>query len=110
MPSSKAEIQISITLDEQRLAESIEWHASEAEMPGPQHCDAFTLSLWDREGQDTLGIDLWTKQLPVNDMRMLIGQTLIRLGGTFGRATKDEDLARRITELGGEVLASRGQG
>ncbi len=110
MSESKAEIQIAITLDEQRLAESSEWQASEADMPGPQRADAFILSLWNRAAQDTLGIDLWTKQLPVPDMRMMVGQTLIRLGGVFARATKDDELGHKITQLGSEVLASRSQG
>lgn len=110
MSESKAEIHITITLDERRLADSIEWQASETDIPGPQRADAFTLSLWNRDAQDTLGIDLWTKQLPVPEMRMMVGQTLIRLGGVFARATKDDALGAKITELGAEILASRSQG
>ena len=106
MAPTKAEIRFTVTLDDQRLAERIEWEATESDMPGAQPCDAFTLSVWDARAEDTLGIDLWTKKFPVRAMRLMIGQTLIRLGAVFARATTDTELGDRIQQLGGEVLAS----
>lgn len=107
MTEQYAEIRIRVTLDEHRLAESIEWLASEANMPGPQPAGAFLLSVWDPRDHDSLGIDLWTKQFPVDEMRQLIGQTLMRLGDVFGRATTDEDTGRKVSELGQELLTAK---
>lgn len=107
MTEHYAEIRIRVTLDEHRLAESIEWLASEANMPGPQPAGAFLLSVWDPRDKDSLGIDLWTKNFPVDEMRQLIGQTLMRLGDVLGRATKDEDAGRKVSELGHELLTAR---
>jgi len=106
MPETTADIRFTVVLDEQRRAERIEWEATESDMPGPQPCEAFTVSVWNERAQDTLGIDLWTKYFPVRSMRLLVGQTLIRLGATFARATQDEALGKRIQDLGGEVLAT----
>ncbi len=106
MAEHTAEIRIKVTLDERRLAESIEWLASDAGMPGPQPAGAFLLSVWDPRERDSLGIDLWTKQFPVDEMRHLVGQTLMRLGDVLGRATKDEDAGHRVSALGHELLNS----
>jgi len=106
MTAARAEIRIGVELDEQRLADRIVWQATEGGMPGPRNAAAFILSVWDPEDRDTLGIDLWTKSFPVDDMRQLMGQTLMRLGDVFARATKDEALGRRIVELGHEVMTS----
>ncbi len=110
MTAPRAEIRIGVELDEQRLADRIVWQATEGGMPGPRDAAAFLLSVWDAEDRDTLGIDLWTKSFPVDDMRQLTGQTLIRLGDMFTRATKDEALGRRIVELGHEIMTSHGGG
>ncbi len=104
MPETTADIRFTVVLDEQRRAERIEWQATESDMPGPQPCEAFTVSVWNERAQDTLGIDLWTKHFPVRSMRMMVGQTLIRLGATYARATQDEALGKRIQDLGTEVL------
>lgn len=106
MSSQRAEIRIGVELDATRMAERIVWQATESGMAGPREAKAFILSLWDPEDEDTLGIDLWSKSFPVDDMRRLIGQTLVRMGDVLGRATKDEPTGRRITELGHEVLAT----
>jgi gliding motility-associated protein GldC len=108
MTAARAEIRIGVELDDQRLAERIVWQATEGGMPGPRAAAAFILSVWDPEDRDTLGIDLWTKSFPVDDMRQLMGQTLVRLGDVFARATKDEALSRRIVELGHDVMTSGG--
>lgn len=108
MSGARAEIRIGVELDDQRLAERIVWQATEGGMPGPRDAAAFIFSVWDPEDRDTLGIDLWTKTFPVDDMRQLMGQTLVRLGDVFTRATKDEDLGRRIVELGHDVMTSGG--
>lgn len=109
MSGARAEIRIGVELDDQRLADRIVWQATEGGMPGPREAAAFIFSVWDPEDRDTLGIDLWTKTFPVDDMRQLMGQTLVRLGDMFARATTDDDLGRRIVELGHEVMTSGGQ-
>ena len=106
MTAARAEIRIGVELDDERLADRIVWRATEGGMPGPREATAFMLSVWDPEDRDTLGIDLWTKSFPVDDMRQLMGQTLIRLGDVFARATKDDTVGRKIVELGREVMTS----
>ena len=53
---------------------------------------AFLLSVWDHETKNALRIDLWTKDMPVDDMKMFFYQTLLAMSDTFMRATQDEKM------------------
>ena len=98
--SPEREIRFKIRLDENNVAESIRWWATDAP-GGEQDCDAFLLSLWDAENQATLRIDLWTKTMQVDHMNAFFSQTFMTLADTFQRATGNEEAAdgiRRFAE------------
>jgi protein involved in gliding motility GldC len=51
---------------------------------------------------EALRIDLWTKEMPVDQMKMFIHQILISLGNTYERATGEEDVAKWMEEMAEE--------
>ncbi|MBI1316179.1 gliding motility protein GldC [bacterium] len=85
----KAEIKLEVQLDENRVAESIRWTAAEG---GVDRADAgaILLSVWDPAQKDTLRIDLWTKEMPLDDMKRFVHQTLMSLADTLDRSTSEE--------------------
>lgn len=89
----KAEINFRIVLDENQMPESIEWNATDSGNPGYKFCDSILISLWDKQTKDALGIDLWTKDMTIDDMNVFIHQTLIKLAKTYTDATKDRSTA-----------------
>jgi len=91
----KAEIKLEVQLDENRVAESIRWSAAEG---GVDQADAgaVLLSVWDSAQKDTLRIDLWTKEMPMDDMKRFIHQTLMSLADTLERSTSDEAPGRAL--------------
>ena len=60
------------------------------------------ISVWDDKKMEALRIDLWTKEMPVDQMKMFIHQILISLGNTYERATGEEDVAAWIEEMAEE--------
>ena len=70
MMSRTAEIKLTVELDDDNLPTDIRWQATEASQPGPMPCQAMLLSLWDSEGKTTAAIDLWTKDMTVEDMNL----------------------------------------
>ena len=50
------------------------------------------LSVWDSNAQETLKIDLWTKDMPVDEMKLFFHQTLVTMSDSFLRATQDEKM------------------
>jgi gliding motility-associated protein GldC len=48
---------------------------------------AMFLSLWDPSDKNTMKIDLWTKELSIEEMKQFFHQTLITMADTFEKAT-----------------------
>ncbi len=91
----KSEIRFSIALDEQRIPEAISWQATDQ---GEQinFAKAINISLWDREDTGTLKIDLWTKDMPVDEMKDFYVDTIAAMSQSLYTATGDEQMAEKI--------------
>ena len=98
--SRTAEIKLTVDLDAENLPTRIEWEASEAQKPGPATCQSIMLSMWDAENQSTAAIDLWTKDISVDDMNLYFYQVFHKMADTYLRATKNKDIADSIHEFG----------
>ena len=55
------------------------------------------LSVWDSK-EESLRIDLWTKDMPVDEMKMFFHQTLA-MSDTFHRATQDEKMTATMKDF-----------
>ena len=49
--------------------------------------------------QETLKIDLWTKDMPVDEMKLFFHQTLVTMSDTFMRATQDEKMTATMKDF-----------
>lgn len=96
----KSSIQIQIGLDAQSIPETIQWEATDSPEEGLQKADAMILSLWDSESQNAMRIDLWTKDMRVDDMNFFVFQTIMTLSDTFESATQNAELAKKMRGFG----------
>ncbi len=101
--AKKSEIKISVSLDENNLPEKILWTAEDAGFSGEKQSKSMMLSLWDAEEETTLSLDLWTKDMTIDDMNVHAHQVLLKLADTFQRATKNEEVAKMIEDFSAEV-------
>ena len=88
----RSTIQIDVELNESRVPEKIQWHASESTATTPQQAKAFMLSLWDGAEKTALRIDLWTEKMMIDEMADFYYQTFMTMADTFERATKQKEL------------------
>ena len=88
----KKEIKLEITLDDKLVPSSIRWNADDSENPTSE-AKAFVLSLFDKENKDTMSIDLWTKEMQVNEMDIFMFQTMRGLADTYYKATQNAKIA-----------------
>jgi gliding motility-associated protein GldC len=58
------------------------------------------LSLWDSDNRTAAAIDLWTKEMTVEDMNLFYYQVFHRLADSYLRATKNTDVAKLIHAFG----------
>jgi gliding motility-associated protein GldC len=85
-------IKIDVTLDESRVPENITWIASDTTTEQAQKAKAMMLSFWDGADKTALRIDLWTKEMMVDEMADFFYQTMMTMADTFGKATNNNGL------------------
>ena len=94
----RSKIEISVNLDENKIPEKIFWTAKDGNIKNKQ-TKAALLSVWDSETNESLRIDLWTKDMPVDDMKVFFYQTLSTMTETYERATQDQELTNAMKEF-----------
>ena len=93
-----SEIKFHIELDENRVPEKLSWTAEDGGV-AQEESKAIMLSVWDNNAKETLRIDLWTKDMPVDEMKQFFHQTLVAMADTFQRATADEKMADTMRDF-----------
>ena len=93
-----SEIKFNIELDENRVPEKLTWSAQDGGVQA-EEAKAIMLSIWDSKAKETMRIDLWTKDMPVDEMKIFFHQTLVAMSDTFKRATDDEKMADTMKDF-----------
>ena len=93
-----SEIKFLVELDENRVPEKLTWTAQDGGV-GAEEAKAIMLSIWDGKAKETLRIDLWTKEMPVDEMKLFFHQTLVAMSETFQRATGDEKMTATMKDF-----------
>lgn len=98
MAQIKSQITLNVELDENRIPESLSWTAQDGGIDNAE-AKAMMLSVWDAKKQESLRIDLWTKDMPVDEMKVFFHQTLVAMSDTFNRATQDERMTATMKDF-----------
>ena len=101
----KSEIKLHIELDENHIPEKLQWEAPDSGTEGKEDCKAFMLTIWDEKQNNTLRIDLWNKEMQVEEMRKFCFQSMITMADTLERATSDTELAHELREISKQFAA-----
>jgi len=94
----KSKIELTVELDENRVPEKLFWTAQDGGVSN-EEAKAMLLSVWDSNAQETLRIDLWTKDMPVDEMKVFFHQTLVAMSDTFNKATQDEKMTATMKDF-----------
>ena len=93
-----SEIKFQVELDENRVPEKLFWSAEDGGVTA-EEAKAIMLSIWDSNHKESMRIDLWTKDMPVDEMKSFFHQTLVAMSETFKRATNDEKMADTMMDF-----------
>ena len=96
----QSEIKFIITLDDDKMPERIDWSASDAKAASTSK--AVMIALWDAQEKNTLRIDLWTKDMMVDEMKQFYHQNLLSMADTFERATGEVEAAKAMRNFAQE--------
>lgn len=93
----KSLIQIEVTTNENNIPESIVWNAQDGGVTDAA-ARAMVLSLWDGQAQTAMRIDLWDKEMTVDEMKKFFHQTLLTMADTFERATGEKNMSEDLRD------------
>ncbi len=94
---SNSTITIDVHLDKDKVPDNISWKASTADEP--QIAKAMLVAFWDGAEKTALHVDLWTKEMMVDEMADFFYQTLMGMADTYDRATHNHELVGDMKEF-----------
>ncbi len=94
-----SEIRIKVSVDDQNIPEKIEWQAEGSGVEGVKPAKSLMITLWDSPDNGTLRIDLWTKEMMVEEMQRFFYETMSSMADTYERATNDKTESVAIREF-----------
>ena len=95
-------ITIDVQLDPDKVPQLISWKASESSAQEAQIAKAMMISFWDGTDKSALRIDLWTKDMMVDEMADFFYQTMMTMADTYGRATQQKDMVEDMKKFAKE--------
>jgi gliding motility-associated protein GldC len=98
MANTTSEIKFTVELDDNKIPEKLNWSAQDGGIDN-EEAKAVMVSIWDAKAKETLRIDLWTKEMPVDEMKQFFHQTLVAMSDTFNRATDDEKMTATMKDF-----------
>ncbi len=93
-----SKIEFEIGLDENKIPEEIHWSAEDGNIKKSE-AKAMMISVWDHNKKDTLKVDLWTKDMPLDEMKQFFHQTLVSMATTFERSTNDDKMGATMRDF-----------
>lgn len=97
---SNSKIIFDVELDQENVPTKINWSASDnPQGEQPSETKAVTIALWDHQTKQSLRIDLWAKDMPVDEMKKFYIECLAGLGDSIKRSTDDDEMAQQVHTL-----------
>ena len=93
-----SEVIFHINLDQNKIPESMSWSAKDGGIEN-EASKAVMISVWDHKQKDTLRMDLWTKDMPIDEMKQFYHQTLVSMADTYERATNDLKMSETMRDF-----------
>jgi len=95
-------ITIDVQLDPDKVPQLISWKASASSADEAQIAKAMMLSFWDGTDKSALRIDLWTKDMMVDEMADFFYQTMMTMADTYGRSAQQKDMVEDMKKFAKE--------
>ena len=97
-------IELKVGMNENNLPVRMKWSAEDGDVKDAE-ARAFLLSIWDPAAKNTMKIDLWTKDMPVTDMKRFYIDCLGGMAQSVLNATGDEFMAQEMNDLCEKMVA-----
>jgi gliding motility-associated protein GldC len=97
-------IKIDVLLDPNKIPEQINWQATDSSADLSQKAKAMSVAFWDAADKTALRIDLWTKDMMVDEMGDFYYQMLMGMADSFKRSTNQDALGEEMKKFAKEFF------
>src|ERR1700751_45308 len=98
---NQSTIKIDVLLDPDKIPQQINWSATDSATATAQKAKAMCIAFWDGADKTAMRIDLWTKDMMVDEMADFYYQVLLTMADTYERATHHMELVTDMKEFAG---------
>lgn len=95
----KSTINFTIELDNNNIPDKILWDATDKPDAGLSETKSISIALWDHNEKNTLRIDLWSKDMPVDEMKRFYIDCIGGIAQSMLTSTGDEVMANETSAL-----------
>lgn len=95
----KSTINFTVQLDDKNIPDKILWDATDKPDPGLTETKSISIALWDHLQKNTLRIDLWAKDMPVEEMKRFYIDCIGGIAQSIMSSTNDEFMANETNAL-----------
>ena len=92
-----SEIHLKVGMNENNLPVRMKWSAEDGNVKDAE-ARAFLLSIWDPNTKNTMKMDLWTKDMSIEEMKQFFHQTLLTMSDTFEKATGENKICEDLRD------------
>lgn len=92
-----SEISVKVGLNANNLPVAMKWFAADGGVDGAA-AKAMLLSLWDAKDNNTMKMDLWVKDMSIEEMKQFFHQSLLTMADTFERATGETRICEDLRD------------
>ena len=101
---NQSTIKIDVLLDPNKIPEQISWVASDSTADMAQKAKAMCIAFWDGADKTALRIDLWTKDMMMDEMADFVYQNIMTMADNFERATRQTELSGDMKKFAREFF------
>lgn len=101
---NQSTIKIDVLLDPNKIPEQINWSATDSTADMMQKAKAMNIAFWDGADKTAMRIDLWTKDMMVDEMADFYYQMLMGMADTFKRATHQQEMCDDMKKFAKEFF------
>ncbi len=101
---NQSTIKIDVLLDPNKVPVQINWVATDSTANMVQTAKAMSVAFWDGTDKTALRIDLWTKDMMVDEMADFYYQMLMSMADTFERATQQQEMSDDMKKFAKEFF------
>jgi len=99
----ESNINIDVLLDDSNVPEQLKWSASDVGGES-RPAKAINISIWDHESRETLKMDLWTKDMSTDEMKVFYVDMVGSMAESLKQSTGDVELAKLLDDAGKAMM------